>query len=449
MKKIKLSLFMLPALVLTGCMPPASNSVDESYSVAESGVDHNVTEKLSLLIPQGNANESTMIDEAIKGFNKTYPNVTFEKRTLAISNYESTVRNQYMANTLPDIVWSNSPDFLFLVDRGIATPLNPLIEASQARGEFNLQEDFYTQFLDMGSKNGNYYCIPRSQDTVVTFYNKDILTKAGADLSKIKNGWTWDDFLEACQKVRVYQDSMGRSDYYAIDLNITGWLSVSYPILRSMGGEILNSEGELVLNSPNTLSALNLVHDLVTNRYSVSSGTTSGSSFEVGTGAFMFQSAAISLFADRNVLKNKIDIVSFPLIGETPKIGAGIAGYTISSKSTKRELAWAFLSYLMSYDGQQDLAEGGLHLPSIRKDLSAENPEAKWIGDYASFNMDAYNYGSEYKIAAEFLSYIDTQYKSDLDLATNDLFNNVANKDKNVQESLNKAITNFLDILNS
>ncbi|MDR0831864.1 MAG: extracellular solute-binding protein [Bacillales bacterium] len=454
MKKTNYVVLGLSVFLLSGCIPPPpssaiDNSEEVSYSVPTSEeIDYNVVDTLSIMIPQGNSNETTMIDSAIVGFNDIYPNVTFEKKYLSHANYESTVRNQFIANTLPDIVWSNSPDFLFLVDKGIALPLNPYINNAIEQGEFDLERDFYTQFLDMGKKGANYYCIPRSQDSVVTFYNRDLIRKVGGDdlLAYIQNGWTWDDFLVVCDAVRKYQNNLNRFDYYAVDMNITGWLSVSYPILRSFGGEILNSEGELVIDSAETRQALNVVHEMVTKGYAVSSGQTSGSSFEVGTSAFLFQSAAVSLFSERAALKGKIDIVSFPRLGPTPKIGAGIAGYTINSKSTRKDLSWAFIQHLISYEGQQQMADGGLVLPSIRKDLT--DPEtANWLKGWDDFNMDAYLYGSEYKITAEFLSYVDTKYKSGLDLATNDLFNNVSNKDKDVEQSLQKGILLFLEEL--
>ena len=75
----------------------------------------------------------------------------------------------------------------------------------------------------------------------------------------------------------------------------------------------------------------------------------------------------------------------------------------------------------MSYDGQQKVAsDGGLNLPSIRSDLSIENPEANWHKTYsASFNMEAYLWGSEYKMGLPFLADTKPEFTSGIVNAMN------------------------------
>ena len=298
----------------------------------------------------------------------------------------------------------------------------------------------------MGALNGNNYVIPRSADSVVTFYNKAILEEAGVDLDLIQNGWTWETFMDICQQVRTYFDATGKTDRYILDANLQSWLSVNYPILRSYGADVSNADGEITIDSPETRAAITMVRKLVTDRIVVGTGITSGSSFEAGTSPFLFQSAAVSLFANRRALQGNIDIVSFPLIGDAPKIGSGIAGYTINAQTEYKDESWAFLNYLMSYDGQQNLALGGLNLPSIRKDLE-DYTVANWGAGYTDFNLGAYLYGKDYKITVEFLQYFDPKYKSDLDLALKDLFNNATNVDKTIEESIAIAVRDMNDAL--
>ena len=77
-----------------------------------------------------------MINELITEFNLDYPNIIFKKNYLSVSNYENTVKNQWLANSLPDIVWSNSPDFYTLVAGEMCMPLNKYIEAEEENGTF-------------------------------------------------------------------------------------------------------------------------------------------------------------------------------------------------------------------------------------------------------------------------------------------------------------------------
>ena len=404
------------------------------------------TAELRILIPGGNQNETDMINQAIEGFNLIYPNISISLSYLAVNSYESTIRNQALAGTLPDIVWSNSPDFYYLVSKDLALPLNEYIEKSEAADIFDVEDDFYVEFFNIGSLNNNYYVIPRSADSVVTFYNEKILTDAGVDLELLVNGWTWETFLDVCYDVREYFDNNGYSDRYVLDANLTSWLSVNYPILRSYGADVTDGTGELTIDSAETRAAIQMVRDLTEDRIIVGTGVTSGSSFEAGTSAFLFQSASVSLFAERRELKGNINIVSFPLIGENPKIGSGIAGYAINKASANKDAAWAFLNYMISVEGQQRMALGGLNLPSIRKDL-ADFTTANWGIGYTDFNLGAYLYGLEYKITVDFLQYYDAKYKSDLDLALKDLFNNAGNVNKTIEECITLVVRDIEDAL--
>lgn len=406
----------------------------------------NTTAEIRMLIPGGNQNETDMVNQAIEGFNLLYPNISISLSYLAVNSYESTVRNQALAGSLPDIVWSNSPDFYYLVDKGLAHPLNDYIEKSEAAGIFDIEDDFYVEFFNIGSLDGNYYMIPRSADSVVTFYNKKILQDAGIDLELLQNGWTWETFIDVCYDVREYFDNNGYSDRFILDANLTSWLSVNYPILRSYGADITDGTGEITIDSEETRAAIQMVRQLVEDRIIVGTGVTSGSSFEAGTSPFLFQSASVSLFAERRELKGNIDIVSFPLIGENPKIGSGIAGYAINAASTNKDAAWAFLNYMISFDGQQRMALGGLNLPSIRKDL-ADYTTANWGQGYTDFNLGAYLYGLEYKITVDFLQHFDPKYKSDLDLALKDLFNNAGNVNRTIEECIELVVRDMEDAL--
>ena len=175
-------------------------------------------------------------------------------------------------------------------------------------------------------------------------------------------------------------------------------------------------------------------------------GSEQTSSFESGTGAFLFQSTSIENYQSRATLADKFDIVSFPLInGENSAIGMGYAGYALNSTlddegtdPAQLNAAAAFLNYIMSYDGQQKAAaDGGLTLPSIRTDLSVDNPDANWHKEFSdTFNVEAYTWGSQYKIREEFLDYVDSIYANDLISAMNTYVGSYAVRDPDNAYSL-------------
>lgn len=373
---------------------------------------------IKVLIPDDEA-ERKLMNALIDGFNKKYPLIDVAINTVALNNYNTTVQNQSKAGILADIVWTNSTNFYFLVNNGIAANLNQFAEQATQAGEFDYENDFTVDFKQMGTIGENRYAIPRSIDTVVCYYNKEILEKAGADISLIRNGWTWNDLLTLCGDVREFYDTTSDPDYhnsnfFPLDPYLT-WDSVAYPIIKSLGGEVLNENGEFALTKEKSDEIVAFVKDLADKRFIAKERGSGLSSFESGTSAFYFVSASPDKMYNNASLKNEagqsvIDVVAFPLIGDTPAIGTGIAGYALNaatlSDQAKLDASAAFLAYLMSYDGQQKAAsDGGLTLPSIRSDLSFDTPDANWHHEYSSyFNMEAFVWGNEYKTGLTFLA---------------------------------------------
>ena len=269
--------------------------------------------------------EKKKINAIITEFNKRYPKITVNTSTFVISNYATTIVQQGRAGLFADIVWCNSSNYYVPVASGYALNLNDYIKQAKEAGAFDYENDFTDAFRKMGKSDGKLYAIARSTDSVVTFYNKEILTTAGVDLSVFKNGWTWDDFLSVCAKLRKYYDDRGETKAYPIDSNI-GWESVGYTIIKALGGEMFNENGEFCFTKEVSDKVHAFIKDLVDKRY-IPSANDSVTSFESGTGAMLFQSASLDVYQSKATHADKFDVVSFPLIGENPQIGFGFAGY--------------------------------------------------------------------------------------------------------------------------
>lgn len=473
----RLSTFLLAAIMCLATLSFAAcgdvTSIDPPSADPDKinvNIDKNVSGELEILIPGGNANEESMIkcliepmsssDDGIT-FKDLYPNVEINFNYVSVDNYVSAVNQQQLAKTLPDIVWSNSPDFYDLVESKTFEDLAPYITANgkedkipstylNGEGEpekFSFEEDFYTEFFDMATYKEKRYVIPRSCDSVITFLNTDILTQAGVDLNPettvVKNGWSWDDFMGVCAKVRTWMDNNNRKNDYVIDANLTSWLSVCYPMLISYGAEVLDENGKVAINSDATKECLSLVKEMVDKRYINDSTVATTGSYDNGHSAMLFQSASVSLYADRLALKGKCDLVSFPLIkkNNTPKIGAGVAGYAINAQSKNKDLAWAFLTFMFSEYGQQRMALNGLNLASIRKDLS-DPATANWGLKYKELNLEAYTWGSEYKTSTDFFTRGPLSAKAGLQQAVSQMFNSACNaeKAKDINAIINTAV---------
>lgn len=107
--------------------------------------------------------------------------------------------------------------------------------------------------------NGQNYGIDYHLGSFVMYYNTAILEAAGVDVDSIR---TWDDYIEAGQKVTQDTDGDGTPDVYMASIETTDIFS-AYALMLMMGGGTYNADGEIILDSPENVAALQFLQDLV------------------------------------------------------------------------------------------------------------------------------------------------------------------------------------------
>ncbi len=406
MKKI-LSLaltLLLTVTMLISCGTtgnPASNSSGTKEDV-NLHPDKNITATLKVAVENYPA-EKRIVAQIGELLTKEYPNVTvqLEPFTGGISN---TYAQWYRNKIVPDILVNNSMDMFTLSDKGILADLTPYIEAEaeDAESTFDIN-DYYDSYIKMGQADfdGPQYLIPRSADRVVCHYNKAIFKAAGVDMSLVKNGWTWDDFLKVCKTLRDYYDAQGGvvAEYTLIDPYFT-WEAVYNPIFESYGVQYFDDDGNVTLDSKNTENAVSFIRSIMDNRYA-SRPSVEQAGMEGNKGCMLFHSQAASLMAtklkayypDAEKVSDYYDVVTMPVMPGNEKIGCGAAGYSVYSGSKNKDLAWQFMKILLSKEGQNIMADSGSNYVPVRKDMADyTDPENHWGKGYEDLNLSAYTY---------------------------------------------------------
>jgi ABC-type glycerol-3-phosphate transport system substrate-binding protein len=434
---------------LTSCLPEDMDieEPDDTYSaVLIEDYEHDGT--LTIAITSDPREKAMMDDGLVKLFQEMYPKITVTCEIIA-GNYASAIMSYYNSGTLPDIVWTNSADAFPFIQNRIFLNLDPYIKLETAKNA-----EYEAQFVDsmwkLGQKNydGPQYVIPRSADKVVTHYNKRMFVEAGVDMSSVRNGWSWDDFLAACEKLRQHFDANGKQEEFIIDAYLN-WEAIFYPMLLSNGGKVFNEDKSIAIDSEETRAMLDMMDVLVDKRYMAPLNFTKQANFEGGQGAMLFHSVGISKFDSIDGLRDDYDVVTFPLIGENPKIGTGIPGYAISAETENRDLAWLFLSFLLTKDGQDALALGGSNVPPIRKDMSDPSVNG-WGAAYSDkYNMSAYTWGQEYNQNTDFFLPFDGKYQSALIAAVADMITNKLTRPTSMSKdkTIEKCVEDLEDIL--
>jgi arabinosaccharide transport system substrate-binding protein len=175
--------------------------------------------------------------------------------------YEQIDYTQMHDNLLASLlVGTGAPDLADVEIKKFATftkgdiqfvPLNDAIDP--------YREDIIESRLAPYTANGQNYGIDYHLGAFVMFYNTAILEAAGVDVDSIV---TWDDYIEAGKKVTQDTDGDGTPDVYMATVETTDIFS-TYPIMLMMGGGTYNADGEIILNSPENVAALQFIQDLV------------------------------------------------------------------------------------------------------------------------------------------------------------------------------------------
>lgn len=402
MKKIlSFALTLLLALgVATGCGAPTGNSGSKPSEV-NLHPDENVTATLRVAVENYTA-EKKIISEIGEILTAKYPNVTVKIETISggiSSQYATWFRNK----NVPDILVNNSFDMFTLSDKGLLSDLTPYLEAEAADPESTFDiNDYYESYIKMGQANfdGEQYMIPRSADRVVCHYNKAIFKAAGVDMSLVRNGWTWDDFMTVCATLRKYYDSQDSMKAYTLVDPYFTWEAVYNPIFESYGVEYYDENGEVALESAATENALKFIKSIIDDKYA-SRPSVEQAGMAGNKGCMLFHSQAASLMAtelsvyypDAEKVSDYYDVVTMPVIPGHEKIGCGAAGYSVYDGSENKDLAWQFLKILLSKEGQNIMADSGSNYVPVRKDMADyTNPENHWGKGYEDLNLSAYTY---------------------------------------------------------
>lgn len=449
MKKLVLiTVCMLLALsAFAGCGGGVTKIEDpgDSYDVNidMTDADYNQTATLKIGITADPA-ERELINKAAEGFSLLFPNVTITSEIISGNDYSSAVVGRYQAKNMPDLFYTSESESFRFISSKLYLNLNPYIKAHLAQDEHWLDQ-FVTSAMKLGQKDydGDQYFIPRSSDRIVVHLNNKYIRPAleaadrpetSVDMSTVRNGWTWDEFMKVLANLRAYYDKQGwtaEKGRYLVDASL-GWDPVLFSVFRSMGASFCDDNGNWTVDTPEMRAGMNLIRELVEKKY-IARYNAGGANYENGSGAMLIHSSsAISKYA-KYITDNggEYNVVTFPIInGSSGVTGYGVPGYGIYAgiDKGKRDLAWQFLLYIMSYDGQNALASAGMNTPSIRTDLQDFNTAA-WGEGYRQYNLSATNYEPERNYSETFFLHYPATQKNELINAVKKFVNNVMDYD--------------------
>lgn len=335
--------------------PTATNPAATATTEALSG-------SLSFLVFGEPAEAKAFVDVA-KGFQAANPAVTINTEAVPSQpNHLLKLATAFAAGDPPDVWVIDYRRFGLLQNAGVIEAAEPYLEKSTV-----IQAtDFYTKPLEPFTVNGQLQCIPMNMSSLEVFYNKGLFDKAKVPYPK--DGWTWDDFLNAAIAIT----NLSTPDEKIYGLGIDPQLIRLAPFVWQNGGDIVDNTlhpTRLTLDTPEAKEAFQWFVDLQVKHHVVASQEENAS--EQDQTRFLFNTLGMWLLSRRVVPALRTssgfdwDVAPLPV----GKHQAGILhsdAYCISKAAKNKDLAWKFVEYANGPIGQVIAAKTGRTVPSLK-----------------------------------------------------------------------------------
>lgn len=310
------------------------------------------------------ADDAALFDPIIKAFNEQHPNVTIDIQHLPWNGRYEKMLTAIAGGEAPNLVYLND----FQVPLFAAT--DNLVPISDIYTQEELDAMYTQGSLNALSYNGTLYALPILQNSLGYLYNVDLFEEAGLDPDNPPQ--TWAEMKDAIAKL-TKKDENGEIEQAGAryDLNRPSPVTSIMNFVWQAGGNILDDDNNVIINSAETASALNYVKGLFDEGYMQISNITGGG-FDFASGKVGIEldvePSKVTQVANANP---ELNFKAGPILTGEKKVGyVTVGSYAMFSKAENREATIAWLKFLTNKENTQTiLAASGFMSP--RKDVNS------------------------------------------------------------------------------
>ncbi|MFN4275617.1 MAG: ABC transporter substrate-binding protein [Ferrovibrio sp.] len=297
-------------------------------------------------------------------FAKKRPDIKVSFRAPYDSYEEATqkILRESITKQMPDITFQGLNRIRIMVDRNIAVPLDGFIKA-----EKNFEtEGFHQAMFDIGTQQGKVYALPFAISLPITYYNLDLVKKAGGDPNNLPK--TWDEVFALAKKIKALGGDVNGA---TIAWDITGnWLWQA-PVF-SQGGSMLNAdENKVAFDGPEGRFAINVFARFVKDAQMPNlTQPDMRAAFAAGKTGIHFTSTS-DLAKTTEMIAGKFNLKThvFPDVksgvGRLP--AGGNLGVITATDPAKQKAAWEVMKFWHGPEGAAIMAKTTGYMPPNKK----------------------------------------------------------------------------------
>ncbi|MDQ0220485.1 ABC transporter substrate-binding protein [Peribacillus cavernae] len=360
MKKKKAKLltgFMALSLILGAC----SSNETSSNSKEDGGKKDN--KKVTIVYSRGK-DVTKGTEKMVEAFEKAHPNIDVKFREMPADTGQShdayvtafNAKSSEIDVIDMDVIWPAE-----FAQAGYVLPLDRFIQQD------GIDLNAYNQgALSASQFNGKQWAMPKFIDGGLLFYRKDLVKEE--EIPK-----TWDELLASAKEKKG--EGGTKFGYILQAKQYEGLVCNTIEFVASYGGQFIDENGNVVVNSPETIKGLKKLveiakSDVVPGNVTTFTEIESDQAFIEGQTVFLrnwpYEYASAN-DKEKSKIAGKVGIAPLPAgdKGSAAALGGWQAGISKYSKHPKE--AWEFLKFMTGQEGQKIDAIYGGHAPTITK----------------------------------------------------------------------------------
>ncbi len=155
--------------------------------------------------------EEELFAQWIAEFRQAHPNITFEEEVVPFGQLAEKIQASVAGGNPPDLFFIDGPNAKSYAYFNILGSLEPYV--TQA-----FKDDLVPATLAEHSYKGELYAMPERQSALALAYNSDMTEAAGIQPPQdIDSAWTWDQALEAWQKLQQDPSGSGNPTVWGLE----------------------------------------------------------------------------------------------------------------------------------------------------------------------------------------------------------------------------------------
>jgi multiple sugar transport system substrate-binding protein len=338
--------------------------------------------------------ENEALQNSVNAFMEANPSITVE---VSLSpSYVETMQTAFASGDYPEVFYIDSSKLPDWAEAGVVAPAGENIAG---------MDDIYPSLLEVFTYEGTLYCPPKDFSTMTLQYNKDLFDAAG--VAYPTGEWTWDD-LSSASETLTGTNADGQSVLGLVTPpNLERWM----PFLFQAGGAIFDDEGNLTINSPEALEALNFYVNIVADGFAGPP-----SAVDAGWGGEAFGNGRVAMAMEGNWVINYLK-EQFPDlnwgVAPLPVGPAGPAtmaftvcyGVAANAEGATADAAWSLVNFLTGPEGALMVAETSFGVMPGR--ASAADAWLERFGEEMAPFVEGAEYAHKWQLPVGFQPFID------------------------------------------